>query len=150
MPAADVTRRVIRHAVTTAPTRQLDGAMIAVIEDDPLQLLALRTMLEDWGCQAVAASSCENALTALRQSGRAPDLVLSDFRLPGAVSGAEAIGAIRAEFGAAIPGLLVTGDTGTDIDHIARNAGLGILHKPLPPNRLRAGIETALITPSNK
>ena len=65
-----------------------------------------------------------------------PDLGISDYRLRELRTGAEAIAALRAEFGAALPALLITGDTAPQRLREARATGVPLLHKPVLPSEL--------------
>lgn len=124
-------------------------AVIGVIEDDPLVLGAMRTVLQEWGLTVAAAESAEGLLDALGEWGALPDLILSDYRLPGPRDGIASIAWLRAELGptaqgTAIPAALITGDTGAETIQLITASGLAILHKPLKPARLRAFIQHAL------
>lgn len=115
---------------------------VVVIEDDPVQLMAVRMILEGWGCRVIAAPSCERALAAVSQSGP-PGLVLSDLRLRGTESGLDAVVALRQAAGGDMPAILMTGDTGPEQMNAARAAGASLLHKPFGPEHLRTAIEAA-------
>lgn len=115
---------------------------IVVIEDDPVQLMAVRMILEGWGCQVIAVPSCERALVAVAQSGP-PGLVLSDLRLRGTESGLDAVAELRRTAGAEVPAILMTGDTGPEQISATRAAGAKLLHKPFGPEHLRTAIEAA-------
>ena len=70
--------------------------------------------------------------------GRYPDLIVADLRLARGASGVDAILRLRDEFGNAIPALVISGDTGTDAERRVRNAGLGLLPKPVVAARLES------------
>lgn len=118
--------------------------MIAVVEDEPIVLIGYQMLFESWGYEVVAASSADEALDQLRDRQRAPDVVVADYRLKNSQTGVEAIRSIQAEFNTAIPGILVTGDTGADRLREAAASGLPILHKPVNGTQLHALIERAL------
>jgi len=120
-----------------------DGILVALLEDDPLQLAAMEHMLGDWGCIPVAAYRPDELMDALRRLGRAPDVVVSDYRLSGGASGTDVIRRVREEFGAQVGGLLVTGDTHQELQEEAARDGYKVVHKPIHPKRLRAAIEAA-------
>jgi CheY-like chemotaxis protein len=63
-------------------------------------------------------------------------VVIADMRLAGGASGVDAVRALRAQYGADLPGLLVTGETGRDRVAEAIASGIPILRKPVPPARL--------------
>jgi PAS domain S-box-containing protein len=113
-----------------------------VIEDDPLQLGALRLLLEGWGHAVSAAGSGEAALAQV-EAGLAPTLVVTDYRLPGSLSGIGAVEEIRRILGRPVPAVLLTGDTDPDRLRAARRADLKLLHKPYLADRLRQTIAEA-------
>jgi CheY-like chemotaxis protein len=84
----------------------------------------------------VTAASGTDALAQLASSPRAPDLLLCDYRLRGAEDGVTVIEAIRGEFNADIPAVLVTGDTAPDRIRAIGASGLPVLHKPLREDEL--------------
>ena len=117
--------------------------LVAVAEDDRLQLAALEAMLRDWGCQPVAAPSAAGLMALLEQGGTAPDVLVTDMRLPKGEDGPALAARVRARFGAGIPVLLLTGDTHPEVEERARAADLTLVHKPVHPNRLRRALEAA-------
>lgn len=120
--------------------------MIAVVEDEAIVLVGYQMLFESWGYEVVAASSADEALDQLRRCNRAPDVIVADYRLKNGRTGVDAIRSIQAEFSPAIPGILVTGDTGADRLREAAASGLPILHKPVNGNQLHDLIERALAT----
>jgi PAS domain S-box-containing protein len=119
-----------------APT-PFEGLSLLVIEDDAMVGEALVRVAGDWGCQPLLVSGAGEAKAAVA-AGFRPDAVVCDYRLPGGATGAEAIAAIRAACGRAVPGVVVTGDTAPERLREAQASGLGLLHKPVRPAKLRA------------
>jgi CheY-like chemotaxis protein len=91
-------------------------------------------LLRNWGCECDGAESIEEALALAR--AHPPGLVVSDYRLRELRTGAEAITALRAEFGSRLPALLITGDTAPERLREARAVGVPLLHKPVSPAQL--------------
>jgi signal transduction histidine kinase/ActR/RegA family two-component response regulator len=120
---------------------RIGGHRILVIEDEAAIRDGLCALLEGWGCEVASAGSCAEALAL---ADAMPDAVISDMGLPGGQNGIAAIAALRARHGAALPALLVTGDTSQTALRAAMAAGLVMLHKPIKPARLRAALNTAL------
>jgi len=120
--------------------------LIAVVEDEAIVLVGYQMLFESWGYDVIAASSADEALDQLRHRQQAPDVIVADYRLKNGRTGVDAIRSIQAEFNAAIPGILVTGDTGADRLREAAASGLPILHKPVNGNQLHDLIERALAT----
>jgi len=107
---------------------------VLVIDDDESVRTGMRQLLGAWGCECDVADSIEEAQALAR--AHPPGLVISDYRLRELRTGAEAIAALRAEFGAALPALLITGDTAPQRLREARATGVPLLHKPVLPSEL--------------
>lgn len=120
------------------------GGLIAVVEDEAIVLVGYQMLFESWGYEVVAAGSADEALELLNHSSRAPDVIVADYRLKNGKTGVDAIRSIQAAFDAAIPGILVTGDTGADRLREAAASGLPILHKPVNGRQLQDLIARAL------
>jgi signal transduction histidine kinase len=114
---------------------------VLVIDDDEAVRAGMLPLLRDWGCECAAAESIEEAIELTRL--RAPDLIISDYRLREQRTGVEAITTLRAVWGRAIPALLITGDTAPQRLREAQASGLPLLHKPVAPRQLyRKMVET--------
>ena len=115
----------------------LAGFRIALIDDDPLALSAMTSLLHSWGCVVLSAS---NVSTLLEQFGKTPppQLLISDYRLSDKESGITAVARVREWFDYPLSAALMSGDTDADTQDSAQRAGLPLLHKPVRPARLRA------------
>ena len=122
------------------PPEVTDGPrkLVVLIDDDEAILAAARALIQPWHMDLIAESSLEAALAALDAAGQSPDLILSDYRLPGDLDGIGVVEHLRARYGADLPGVLITGDTGEDTLRSITGSGLVALHKPLQPAKLRA------------
>jgi signal transduction histidine kinase len=107
---------------------------VLVIDDDDAVRSGMTQLLRNWGCECDGAESIEEALALAR--AHPPGLVVSDYRLRELRTGAEAIAALRAEFGSRLPALLITGDTAPERLREARAVGVPLLHKPVSPAQL--------------
>lgn len=116
----------------------LGGLRIALVEDDPLALTAMHSLLSSWGCDVTAAPDLHTLLARLAERGEAPQAVISDHRLAHGSSGIEVIRSLRQKYGAELPVALITGDTGPEALGQAEREGYPVLHKPVRPARLRA------------
>ncbi len=126
-----------RFARAQADSAASETALVTVIEDEAIVLVGYQMLFESWGYAVVAAGSAAEALDVLRGSGRAPDVIIADYRLKDGQTGVSAIRSIQSEFGHAIPAILVTGDTGAERLREAAASGLPILHKPVNGGQLR-------------
>ncbi len=114
--------------------------VILCIDDNEAVLDSLSMMLDAAGYDLFLAVDGPTAMAHLR-NGASPDIVLSDYRLPGP-NGIEVVKNIRQEHRDDVPIIMMTGDTsGTTI----REAGLEnleVLSKPVDVKELLRLIET--------
>lgn len=61
---------------------------VLVVEDDPTLLEFTAELLKDDGLDVIRASDCDEAL-AIMESGRIPDILVTDIALPGCRSGVD-------------------------------------------------------------
>jgi signal transduction histidine kinase len=145
-----VPRVAKRRAATDAQTIDAGGAdpaqgkLVVVIDDDPLVLDGMGGILRSWGCAVITADSEQAALASIQRTSRRPDLIISDYRLPSGKTGIEAIKVLNRESGGLIPAFLISGDTAPDRLRDASEHGFHLLHKPVPPMRLRAMVNQLL------
>ena len=116
----------------------LHDKRVAVIDDDPLVLEGMRDILHGWGCQVIAAATEEALQEQIAAHPRRPDLIIADYRLANGRSGLQVIERLHDRLGAAIPALLISGDTAPERLRDASAKGFHLLHKPVSPLRLRA------------
>jgi signal transduction histidine kinase/CheY-like chemotaxis protein len=127
-------------AVVADPVR---GKLVLVIDDDALVIDGMRGVLQSWGCRVLAADS-ESAALSQVSADKPPDLIISDYRLANGKTGIEAIELVRDALGAAPPAFLISGDTAPERLREASDSGYHLLHKPVPPMRLRAMLSQLL------
>jgi DNA-binding response OmpR family regulator len=98
---------------------------ILVVDDDLPILTLMRSLLREFGFEAVTASTGEEALDHARK--RPPALVLLDKHMPG-MRGDEVVRTLRAEF-ASLPILILSGDpvSSAELDELGAN---GAVQKP--------------------
>ena len=121
------------------------NTLIAVIDDDPEILRSTRMMLESYGISVFTATSGTDAIRHLGQTGRVPDLIISDYRL-GAEDGIEVIEQLREEFNSTIPAMLITGDTSVELVTVFKSSGFTVLHKPVSGDQLIQGAALVMRT----
>jgi CheY-like chemotaxis protein len=98
------------------------------------------SLLTGWGHAVTTAGSADEILNLQPQSGQCPDLLICDYRLSGQDTGLAAIAALHQHFSAAIPAIIITGDTAPDRIAEAHASGFVLLHKPLSSGKLRAAV----------
>ena len=117
------------------------GQFAVLVDDDAIVLLGLKAMFEEWGYQVLVAGSTDDALARLERSERRPDIVVADYRLREGRVGTEAILRIRQRYGTAIPGIILTGETGPEAQRDATAHGLRVIHKPVTPRQLGKALD---------
>ena len=119
---------------------------ILVIEDDT----TLREMLEltfaREGYRTVAAANGHAALALVRGNGFRPDLVVSDYVLPGGMNGLQVAASLRAIRGSPVPFVFLTGDIRSTSSHAIAESGSVRLTKPVKPAELLRVVQQVLAT----
>ena len=118
-----------------------------MIEDDPEVRHSMRALLESWDCQVVEGCDAAELLGALRTHGTAPQAVIADLRLRGAHDGIGEVALLKASFGAALPALIVSGDSAPERVRLMQDSGLPWLSKPVPAARLRSWLLAVVQAP---
>lgn len=116
----------------------LEGATVAVIDDDPAAVEGMRALFSTWGAAVAGGCDAGDALAELGRLERYPDLIVADLRLDCDRNGLDAVAMIREELGLRIPALLISGDTSIAATHAVRAAGFALLPKPVVPAALAA------------
>lgn len=130
-----------QHQPTLLDTEQeFVGKIVAVIDDDTLAQESLVGLLRAWGCFVVAADGPDKLMLSLAEMEVEPDILVSDYRLPGHRNGLDVIAELRHRFGPGLPALLLSGDTGPETLRSATDQGIPLLHKPVRPAKLRAAL----------
>jgi signal transduction histidine kinase/CheY-like chemotaxis protein len=134
------------NSVEPKPLQEQDllGRIIVMIDDDSLAQESLAGLLRAWGCFVVANDSLTGALDALEEMEVEPEIAISDYRLPGPHTGLDIIAEMRERFGATLPALLLSGDTGPETLLEATARQVPLLHKPVRPAKLRAALSHLL------
>ncbi|WP_448189469.1 hybrid sensor histidine kinase/response regulator [Azospirillum sp. sgz301742] len=112
------------------------GRLALLVDDDVIVLLGLQTILREWGYDTMIAASADDALKRLKADGRTPDIVVADYRLREGRTGTEAVRRIREAVGAAVPGIILSGEAGREWQQDAEGLGLGLAFKPVTPRQL--------------
>jgi signal transduction histidine kinase/CheY-like chemotaxis protein len=116
---------------------ELRGSFVLVMDDERQVRDAMAMLLDMWGCNVLCVAGGAEAVEAMQEHLRDPDLVVCDYRLGGKETGLDAIDAVRAAAGRDIPAIILTGDVGAvDPDHI-RLRGLALAYKPIHGDSLR-------------
>ena len=112
-----------------------------IVDDNQLNLMVTKAMLEGIGMRAIIASSGEEAIKILREREQTIHLVLMDMQMPG-LDGAETTRIIRSQLGIEnIPILALTADVDNATAAQCRLAGMNaVLTKPIELTNLRESV----------
>jgi PAS domain S-box-containing protein len=108
---------------------------ILLVDDDEAVRTVLCEQLRDLGMVVETASSGKQAVQRMRKSGRAFDLLLTDYAMPG-LNGIETIRSVR-QVRPEIRAILMTGYAE---DAAIEELGVAILRKPIDPAALRKSL----------
>jgi Na+/proline symporter/signal transduction histidine kinase/CheY-like chemotaxis protein len=133
--------------VVSNPSAQgpIAGCVALCIDNEPVVLAGMRTLLEGWGVIVLTAASAAQAVEVVRQSakpsggkpGIRPSIVLADYHLDHGI-GLDAIAAVRTELRSDIPAIIITADHSPEVQRDLKERNLGLLRKPLKAAALRA------------
>lgn len=115
----------------------LSGFYALYVEDDALVRRSATALFDTLGLRYEVYASFDALDGALPELERIPDLVISDYRLPGGRTAADVMRAIRAAFDVDLPLIVVTGE----MQALDGETGLGaarVLRKPVSPETLVA------------
>jgi CheY-like chemotaxis protein len=146
VPRAPASVLPVQPAVDLSASPDLvSGSFIVVIDDEQDIRFAMESVLQRWGCHVVCAGSAEEAVGALQAHLRAPDLIISDYRLRDNQTGIDALMRIREAIGENVPAIIITGDSAAgDIRQVSQ-LGLPLAHKPVSAEHLRGLIADTLV-----
>jgi CheY-like chemotaxis protein len=98
-------------------------------------------VLETWGLTVLAAQDLSQVLECIDQDR--PDVILSDLRLRGGLTGFDVVDRVRAILGAEVPAIILTGETGKAELAEGQRRKLAFLHKPVQAEPLKQAIARA-------
>jgi len=124
-----------------ATNRHANHGKVMVVDDDPDILDLLELLLTSRGYLVITAADATAALALVAGGTINPDMLLTDYNLPGGISGLELAGKLRALLNADLPAIILTGDISTDtMARIAVDDCIQ-LNKPVDPLALLQAIE---------
>jgi DNA-binding NtrC family response regulator len=114
---------------------------VLIVDDDRMQLEALRIALGLRGHECLDVSNVEDAYTLMHSwQGESVDLILSDMSMPGG-SGLELARRMR-NLRPGLPIIVITGLRSSPSLETVKKMGIPILQKPFDPERLYATIQS--------
>jgi two-component system, sensor histidine kinase len=120
----------------------LQGRLMLLVEDEPAVREGLVVLLKAWGASVLDFDSVASLQAWLAAApAQVPDLLLVDYRLPQALTGIDALVALRGHWpGRKLPAIVITGSTIGGHETEAAEHDFHLLIKPVLPNKLRAMI----------
>jgi two-component system CheB/CheR fusion protein len=119
------------------PTSSAAGTgKILYVEDDPGVRGSVAMLLEIEGYDVAAFANGDDALNAVVNRSVAPDIVISDFHLPGGDTGVRVVERVRGALSRSIPALLLTGEIRETLAPGTSRDTDRILHKPVDADLL--------------
>lgn len=116
------------------PLESVRGKYVIMVEDDALVLQTMEAVLASHGVLYEAWSSVEEMERMLPSIERAPDVLLSDYRLPNDRTALDAIN-LMAEHWENVPTLILTGEA-LSLDVAFGVQGTSLCYKPIAPHEL--------------
>ena len=120
---------------------------VLVIEDDPEVRDLLVLLLRGEGHRVAIATEAAGALDFVARGGLRPDVILTDYNLPGGMTGLEVIAKIRERLHDHLPAIILTGDISTETLRLASAQDCIQLNKPVKLSDLARLIQTLLPPP---
>jgi signal transduction histidine kinase len=146
-------RRTAQNATPNVSPIYADfaGRRVAVIDDDPAVVAAMRALFSAWGATVAGGENVDAAVAELvmmaKDPGPAPpalDLIVADLRLADGQCGLDAVGRLREVIGVETPALIVSGDMEEDATASVYAAGFTLLSKPVMATALQSAASAAL------
>ncbi len=128
-----------QHHVSLAGSGDLASLFVWCVEDDEMAREAMLALLHELGVLTEQSTSLEELQRALGYTERAPDLIISDYRLAGRDTAADVTAAFARRWRSPIPLLVLTGDVAPADDLTARDRVI-VLKKPAAPDAVIAAI----------
>jgi CheY-like chemotaxis protein len=128
------------ETLRTGAHDDLAGLRVLVVDDEAQVRSSMRLLLEQVGCTVFTADGTPQARDIARTE--ALDAVLSDLRLRAGDDGLQVLRTLRPLQPGALFAL-ITGDTAPERIRQAEQAGVPLLHKPVPLSRLRTLLAAA-------
>jgi PAS domain S-box-containing protein len=143
VPLAAVAPQTEKLVLSSA---EAHGALaVLFIDDDRSAADSLSRLFAASGIEAARAGNGNEALARL-EGGFRPDVVLSDFRLPGE-NGFDVVERLRGALGYTIPVVLMTGDTSLVHTEPQKVANLTVVQKPVDGDALIALVQNLAVRP---
>lgn len=135
VPLATAPTMIIPQALTTSPAPTLPPLTLFCVDNEPIILHSIASLLQQWQCHSVMASSLDTALAQAQTMQAAPDALLVDFQLDNE-TGFEVIAALDDVWDDVVPAILMTANHSESIRQLAMERGYHFLQKPITADSL--------------
>ena len=117
------------------PVKPVKGRIL-IIEDDPEVRDLLEMLVRDEGHHVQYAHDGVAAMALVERAKIKPDLILSDYNLPGGMNGVQATKKLRSHIKRPVPVIILTGDISTKALRNIAGHDCEQLNKPVKPKTL--------------
>jgi signal transduction histidine kinase/CheY-like chemotaxis protein len=121
-------------AQEAGPPADMPKGTALIVDNEPQALIALRTLLEQWGWRVLTAPDAVKALDLARSER--PDIAILDYHLAGGDNGLDLYTKLQIVLGD-IPAAILTADRDAALRQRTLELGLMLLYKPLKPLALK-------------
>lgn len=137
LPQAEARASMEPAVAPASASGHIAGLTVLCVDNEPAGLRGMQALLEGWGCRAVTAKSCAEAIGRVGEIGAPVDIILADYHLDEG-TGVDAVIAVRAAAGSSPPAIIITADHSAEVQREVRERGFGLLRKPVKAAALRA------------
>lgn len=122
---------IYESSIAQSAMRLVDRRIL-LIDDDPMVRQAMQALLRGWGVDLRIAALGDENISELCGPSWIPEIVISDFRLPGSIDGIELLDLLLNQYPSAV-GILQTGELAPTLQARAEETGYLVLYKPVDP-----------------
>ncbi|MCW8884337.1 MAG: PAS-domain containing protein [Motiliproteus sp.] len=120
------------------------GRKILVVDNEISICQAMDTLLSNWGCQVLTATSYDEVKAMQEQLHAGIDLIIADYHLDNGETGLDASQRIRRELHVEAPVLMITANYTNELKQEVRALGYRMMNKPVRPAKLKALVQHML------
>lgn len=126
----------------SAPAQPYDmtGRRIVLVDGEEMVRSGMHTLLEKWGATVISGASVETVLASEACQAAPVDVLVVDVNIAADGDGLAGVARLRAQLGAGVPALIISGDTSDATRALVKASGCPMLLKPVRPWKLRQGI----------
>ncbi len=123
--------------------RTLADLCVLVVDDQNVNLDAMQTLLQRWGCDVMIADNTVQALALAEE--RPPGMLLVDYQLGENRTGLQLISDLRQLRTDYVPAVLITANREESLAQACKQQQVSYMNKPVKPAKLRALMQSLLV-----